>query len=776
LRLKLTGVLHSLENFKTNSHGRGWVKSLVISFTLVVLAVLGLAGAFYYSVAWGFFGVLPDTQKILNYENNTASEIYSADGVLIGKYFFQERTNASFQDLPPHLIEALIATEDARFYQHKGIDIQSLFRVAIKTLLLGNRSSGGGSTITQQLAKNIFPRTDKGLLGLPISKIKEMIVAKRIERVYEKEDILTLYLNTVSFGNNAFGIETASVRFFNKLPLELTIEESAVLVGMLKATTLYNPKRNPEKSLTRRNVVFNQMEKYGFLTNSEKDSLQNLPLEIDFTLTTHNEGIATYFREYLRTEIQAWCKTHKNEDGKPYNLYTDGLRIHTTIHSKLQIFAERAVSEHMKKLQLTFNEHWGNTRPWYQHRNTLLTAIHKTDRYRRLKAKGLSEIEIQENFKDPQPMKIFTWDGEKEVDMSPLDSIKHYLYFLNAGFMAMDPTDGAILAWVGGINHTYFKYDHVNSGTKRQVGSIFKPVVYAAALENGVKPCDFVSSRRVTYTNFDDWSPGNSNENYQGYYSVQGGLTHSVNTVSVKVLKRTKIKNAVSMAHKMGIESEIPEVPSIALGTPNLSLFEMVGAYSSFTNQGTAVKPRYLQRIETQDGKLLEEFGPGIKMRRAMSKRTATLMLQMLRQVVDKGTAQRLRSNYQLTNDIAGKTGTTQSHADGWFIGITPKLVAGVWVGSDDPHIHFRTITYGQGAAMALPIWGLFMQQVNKDKEFKDLKNAKFPPLAYPLDALLDCEDYRENRSVRDIFKQILGGRKKKSKERNRKTKRRKYR
>lgn len=776
MRLKLTGVLHSLENFKTNSHGRGWVKSLVISFTLVVLAVLGLAGAFYYSVAWGFFGVLPDTQKILNYENNTASEIYSVDGVLIGKYFFQERTNASFQDLPPHLIEALIATEDARFYQHKGIDIQSLFRVAIKTLLLGNRSSGGGSTITQQLAKNIFPRTDKGLLGLPISKIKEMIVAKRIERVYEKEDILTLYLNTVSFGNNAFGIETASVRFFNKLPLELTIEESAVLVGMLKATTLYNPKRNPEKSLTRRNVVFNQMEKYGFLTNSEKDSLQNLPLEIDFTLTTHNEGIATYFREYLRTEIQAWCKTHKNEDGKPYNLYTDGLRIHTTIHSKLQIFAERAVSEHMKKLQLTFNEHWGNTRPWYQNRNTLLTAIHKSDRYRRLKANGLSEMEIQENFKDPQQMKIFTWDGEKEVDMSPLDSIKHYLYFLNAGFMAMDPTDGAILAWVGGINHTYFKYDHVNSGTKRQVGSIFKPVVYAAALENGVKPCDFVSSRRVTYTNFDDWSPGNSNENYQGYYSVQGGLTHSVNTVSVKVLKRTKIKNAVSMAHKMGIESEIPEVPSIALGTPNLSLFEMVGAYSSFTNQGTAVKPRYLQRIETQDGKLLEEFGPGIKMRRAMSKRTATLMLQMLRQVVDKGTAQRLRSNYQLTNDIAGKTGTTQSHADGWFIGITPKLVAGVWVGSDDPHIHFRTITYGQGAAMALPIWGLFMQQVNKDKEFKDLKNAKFPPLAYPLDALLDCEDYRENRSVRDIFKQILGGRKKKSKERNRKTKRRKYR
>ena len=361
--------------------------------------------------------------------------------------------------------------------------------------------------------------------------------------------------------------------------------------------------------------------------------------------------------------------------------------------------------------------------------------------------------------------------------MSPLDSIKHYLYFLNAGFMVMDPANGAILAWVGGINHKYFKYDHVNIRTKRQVGSVFKPVVYAAALENGVKPCDFVSSRRVTYTNFEDWSPGNADENYEGSYSVQGALIHSVNTVSVKVLKRTKIKNAVSMAHKMGIESEIPEVPSIALGTPNLSLFEMVGAYGSFVNQGQAVKPRYLQRIETYDGEILEDFSSDIKVSRAMSKRTAELMLQMLRQVVDKGTAQRLRSKYRLTNDIAGKTGTTQSHADGWFIGMTPKLVGGAWVGSDDPNIHFRTITYGQGAAMALPIWGLFMQQLNRDKEFQELTRARFQSLSYPLDALLDCDDYREKRSVSNIFKQILGRRKKNANSRNqKKIKRKKYR
>ncbi|GJM28770.1 MAG: penicillin-binding protein 1A [Cyclobacteriaceae bacterium] len=733
-----------------------------------------LASGFYFLVYLGIFGKVPDTTDILNYQNNTASEVYSMDGVLLGKYFLQDRTNASFEDLPTHLIDALIATEDVRFYQHDGVDYQSLVRVAVKTLIMGDRSSGGGSTLTQQLAKNLFPRDNQGMLALPVSKIKEMIVAGRIEQVYKKEEILTLYLNTVSFGYNAFGIETASVRFFNKPPKELTLEESAVLVGMLKATTLYNPKRNPEKSLERRNVVFNQMEKYGYLYESQVDSLKAIPLEIDFTLTNHNEGIATYFREYLRGELQNWCRSHEKEDGDNYNLYTDGLKIYTTIHSKMQTYAEKAVSDHMSELQSIFNKHWEGSQPWSKNRNSLISAIHKSERYKKLKDKGHSENEIQEIFKQPVPMTIFTWNGEQDVEISPLDSVKHYLYFLNAGFMAMDPHDGSILSWVGGINHKYFQYDHVNIGTKRQVGSVFKPVVYAAALENGVKPCDFVASRRITYRNFDDWSPGNADENYDGYYSVQGALTNSVNTVSVKVLERTKIKNAVRMAQKMGIESEIPEVPSIALGTPNLSLYEMVGAYSTFVNDGQVIKPRYLLRIETQNGEVLEEFVPADHNQRAMSKRTSELMLQMLRQVVDRGTAQRLRTRYNLPNDIAGKTGTTQSHADGWFIGITPDIVAGAWVGSDDPNIHFRSITHGQGAAMALPIWGLFMQQINQDKSFSDISRAKFNPISYPLDELLDCEDYKDRRSVSDIFKHILSG--KKNNKKSRKTKRRVYR
>ena len=754
---------------KSNSWLGTITKSLIYLSSILIVVVV----SFYYMVSWGFFGKVPNTKDILNYENNTASEIYSSDGVLLGKYYLQERTNASFEDFPSHLIDALIATEDVRFYNHDGIDYQSLVRVAVKTLLLGDRSSGGGSTITQQLAKNLFPRESQGIMALPVSKVKEMIVAGRIEKVYTKEEILTLYFNTVSFGYNSYGIETASVRFFNKKPSELNIEESAVLVGMLKATTLYNPRRNPENSLERRNVVFNQMEKYGYLYESELDSLKALPLEIDFTLTTHNEGMATYFREHIRNELQEWCRNNQHENGDSYNLYTDGLKIYTTINSKLQRYAEQAVEKHMKQLQTVFNDHWKNKRPWSGNRNSLISAIHRSGRYKTLKNQGLSESEIQQEFKKPVTMKIFTWEGEQEVEMSPLDSVKHYLYFLNAGFLAMDPADGSILAWVGGINHKYFQYDHVNIGTKRQVGSVFKPVVYAAALEKGIKPCDFVPSRRITYRNFDDWSPGNADDNYDGYYSVQGALTNSVNTVSVKILERTTIKNAVKMARNMGIESDIPAVPSIALGTPNLSLYEMVGAYSSFVNHGRVNKPNYLSRIESREGQVIEEFNSEEKEQRAMSERTSELMLQMLRQVVDKGTANRLRSVYNLPNDIAGKTGTTQSHADGWFIGMTPKIVAGVWVGSDDPNIHFRTITYGQGAAMALPIWGLFMQSVNKDSDFKAIRNTKFDPVTYPLDELLNCEDYKERKSVSDIFKHILSGKKKPEK---RKAKRKRYR
>ena len=740
-----------------------------------ILVLVLAAGAFYYAVAWGFFGPIPTVTDIREYENSTASEVYSVDSVLIGKYFLQERTNVQFDQLPQHLVDALIATEDIRFFKHQGVDHRSLFRVALKTMLLQDQSSGGGSTITQQLAKNLFPRSGSGFLSLPINKIKEMVVAGRIESVYTKTEILSLYLNTVSFGYNAYGIETAAKRFFDKAPQELQVQESAVLVGMLKATSLFNPRRNPERALQRRNIVLSQMSKYGFVDELAGDSLQQLPLELQFTPTSHNEGLATYFREHLRPEIQQWAAGKIKSDGSPINLYTDGLKIYTTIDSKLQRYAEEAVSAHMGKLQEIFNNHWGKTRPWYKNRNTLLTTIRKTPRYRQLKAQGLSEAEIQEVFKEPYPMKVFTWEGEKEVEMSPLDSVKHYLYFLNAGFLAMDPQNGAVLAWVGGINHKYFKFDHVNSQTKRQVGSIFKPIVYAAALESGVKPCDFVSSKRITYTNFDDWSPGNADNKYQGYYSVQGALTHSVNTVSVKVLKRTRISRAVDMAQKMGIETEIPAVPSIALGTPNLSLFEMVGAFGTFARSGNSVKPHYLTSITDNEGKVLEQFMEESPSQRAMSSSTAATMIQMMRNVVNQGTAQRIRSTYNLKNDVAGKTGTTQSHADGWFIGITPKLVAGAWVGSDDPAIHFRTITYGQGAAMALPIWALFMQKVNDDPQYDPIQRAQFPATTQDIAQSLDCVDYKEHRDFYQLFQKILGERKRPQKQRHRRPKKRKY-
>ena len=742
---------------------------------LSMILILGAWG-FYKAVGWGAFGPLPDLETIENFRNSTASEVYSADSVLIGKYYLQERTNVEFEALPPHLIEALVATEDVRFFEHQGVDFWSLFRVAFKTVLLQDQSSGGGSTITQQLAKNIFPRTGNGRFSLPISKVKEMVIAGRIEQVYSKSEILALYLNTVSFGYNSYGIETASRRFFNKSPERLSIQESAMLVGMLKATTLYNPHRNPELAIDRRNVVISQMAKYEFIKAVEGDSLKLLPMELDFTPSSHNEGLATYFREFLRAEVQKWAQEKNHIDGSSINLYTDGLKIYTTLNSKLQRYAEQAVSQHMAELQKTFNDHWGNTRPWYKHPRTLLNAIRKTPRYRQLKAQGLSEADIQANFKQPYTMKVFTWDGEKEVEMSPLDSVKHYLYFLNAGFMAMDPDNGSVLAWVGGINHKYFKYDHVNAETQRQVGSIFKPIVYAAALESGVRPCDFVSSKRITYTNFDDWSPGNADENYDGFYSVQGALTHSVNTVSVKVLKRTRIDRAVTMAQRMGIENEIPQVPSIALGTPNLSLYEMVGAFGTFAREGYTVKPQYLGKIVNSKGELLEQFYQDSSRNRAMSRHTATTMVQMMKNVVDKGTAQRIRSKYKLKNDVAGKTGTTQSHADGWFIGVTPKLVAGAWVGSDDPNIHFRTITYGQGAAMALPIWAVFMQKVNEDDQFNDIEAARFPLASAEIMKSLDCVDYKEQRDLYHIFQKILGDRKKRPpRQRRKKAKKRTY-
>lgn len=735
------------------------LSGFIFFFSSLVIGIV----AFYFIVKWGAFGTVADYKAIQDFQNNTASEIYSEEGVLLGKYYIQDRTNVSFEGISPNVINALIATEDARFYEHDGIDRRSLLRVIFKTILLLDESSGGGSTITQQLAKNIFNRQDHGIFTIPVAKVKEAIIARRIEEVYSKNEIITLYLNTVPFGENAFGIEAAAQRFFSTTPDQLDIPQAALLVGMLKANTTYNPRRNPENALARRNVVLSQMVKYQYLDKERYDSLRNVPIALEFKFLSHNEGSATYFREHLRQGLEQWAASKNKADGTPYNLYTDGLKIYTTINATMQAYAEEAVNKHMATLQEQFYAHWKGKRPWYKDEDALISAVYKSKRYQQLKDKGLSEEEIQEIFRQPVKMTIFTWKGEEDVEMSPLDSVKHYLYFLNAGFLAMNPENGHIKAWVGGINHKYFKFDHVNKNTRRQVGSTFKPFVYAAALESGVPPCDYIANERKVYENYDNWSPRNANNVYEGFYSMEGGLTESVNTVSVNLIMDAGPESVVNLAKRAGIESNIKPVPSIALGTANISLQEMVKAYGIFAREGFPVNPSYLLRIEDKFGNILEEFETEEAEERALSRESSVMIREMLRSVINKGTASKLRYQYGLTNDIAGKTGTTQSHADGWFIGVTPKLIAGVWVGNDDPRIHFRTIKYGQGGHMALPIYGEFMKKVNSDAAFAAIRQARFPNPPMKIVEAMDCDPFilEEDKGLFDFLLHIGNNKKK---------------
>jgi penicillin-binding protein 1A len=746
-----------------------WKKlaGLFAGFFLVclILAII----LFYQTVRLGLFGALPNEKDLSNIQNAVASEVYTADGKLLGKYYVQERTHAPYEKISPHIINALIATEDARFYEHNGVDRRSLLRVVVKTLMLQDESAGGGSTISQQLAKNLFSRTNRyGFLSMPVNKVREAIIAQRLENVYSKKEILTLYLNTVSFGDNSFGIETAAERFFSKDSDKLNQQEAAVLVGMLKATHNYNPRLFPKEALRRRNTVIHQMEKYNYLSAREADSLQQTELLLQYNRQSHHDGLATYFRQHLRKELEDWCRNNPKPDGGSYNLYTDGLKIYTTLHSELQSYAEDAMKQHMKQLQKDFFKHWEGSVPWKGKEQVLLEAIRRSNRYKNLKKEGLSEEEIQKNFKEPVPMKVFSWDGIQEKKMSPLDSVKYYLHFLNAGMLAMEPQTGAIKAWVGGINHTHFQYDHVNKRTKRQVGSTFKPIVYAAALQQGADPCTYIPASRETYAELENWSPGNSDGNYEGEYTLQGGLMNSVNTVSVKVLKKTGLSNTINLAKAMGIESTIPKEPSIALGTAEISLYEMVTAYSILANEGQTIRPHYLLRIEDRQGRMLEDFEPEGAYTQALSTEQAGTITHMLKGVINEGTASRLRWKYGLKNDIAGKTGTTQSHADGWFMGMTPKLVVGVWVGADNPAIRFRTTNLGQGANTALPIFALFLQKVNADKRFKELSNARFNGLPPELLASLEsCPPYRKEEELenQNIFDRIFG--KKEEKEEN---------
>jgi len=720
----------------------------ILSTTLLVLMVWS-----------GLLGALPDKEELLAVQNPVATEVYSADSVLLGRYFVQERSDIRYEDIPRQLEDALISTEDARFYNHRGVDRRSMLRVLIKSILFQRESSGGGSTIAQQLAKNLYPRRDYFLLSLPINKIRELMVASRLEATYDKKALLTLYLNTIPFGDNTYGIEAAAQRFFSVHARELNLPQAAVLVGMLKATHAYNPRLFPERSRQRRNVVIAQMEKYNKLSSATADSLQALSLELKYNRITHHSGLAPYFREYIRPVLTAWCKDHTRPDGQPYNLYTDGLKVYTTIDSRMQQYAEEAVRTQMAVIQKQFASHWGGkSKPWSANPSILTEAVKRSDRYKSLKRQGLSEAEIDKVMNTPVAMTRFTWKGEEETAMSPMDSIRYYLSFLQAGFLALEPSTGRIKAWVGGIDHHYFQYDHVRTSTKRQAGSTFKPIVYAAALEQHVKPCQFISAEKTIYTDQKDWAPENTEENYDLKFSMEGALAYSVNTVSVKVLEKAGIGNAIALARNMGIDSELPSVPSLALGVADVSVMEMTSAYACFVNNGRPVTPYAIAVITDHGGEVLDQKAPEGKAKQVMSPQTAKLMVHMLKRTINEGTAAGIRSRYGIRNDIAGKTGTTQSNADGWFIAMMPDLVVGCWVGADDRRIRFRTTALGQGAHTALPIVARFIHQANDDAALAGIMNAHFAPLPPDLENDLSCVLYKQDKN---LIERIFGKKKK---------------
>ncbi|WP_421919040.1 penicillin-binding protein 1A [Marinifilum sp.] len=709
-------------------------KFYVIRFCILSLALAILSlGLLFSAVYLGFLGKLPDYYTLRNIKNADASEIFSEDGAILGRVYSENRTNVNFKDISPNVINSLIATEDVRFYEHQGVDQRSMLRVLVKSLIMGDRSSGGGSTLSQQLAKNLYPRKRYGALTMPVNKIKEVITASRLEKIYSKKEILQLYLNTVSFGENIYGIESASRQFFSKAASKLKTHECAVLIGMLKAPTYYNPRLHPERSKQRRNVVLNQMAKYDYISDTKADQLKKLPLGLQYNNQANRLGLAPYLREKIRIEANRILKNYPKGDGTYYDIYKDGLKITTSIDSKLQAYAEQSVGEHLKQLQNLFYKHWGNSKPWDNKKDILTDAKHRSARYKKLIKAGKTEQEINKIFKKKVDMKIFTWSGEKNVNMSPNDSIKHYVQLLNTGFLAMEPQSGKIKAWVGGIDFNHFKYDHVTA--KRQVGSIFKPVVFSAALEEGISPYDFFPNERKVYEEYDNWSPRNADNMYEGSYSMEGALAESVNTIAVDVLLQTGIRDAIVLAEEMGVESNLPKVPSLALGTANISLLEMIQVYATLANRGVHVDPYYLIKIEDKKGNLIADLSKNkTKHRFVMSPQNADIINHMLQAVVNNGTGKSLRNLYALEGDLAGKTGTTNSQADGWYIGYNSSLVAGAWVGADDMRVHFRSLTLGQGSSMALPIYGKFMKKLSRNRKFT---NYSFASISKPDDEIL---------------------------------------
>ncbi|MBQ4914429.1 transglycosylase domain-containing protein [Maribacter sp. MMG018] len=723
-------------------------------FLIIVTTLLLLVGIFIGSIYVGAWGKIPSKEELSNFQYQVASEVFTADSVLIGKYYLNDRQPITFEDFPEHLLHALVSIEDERFYEHSGIDYRSLFRVGVKTVLMGDESAGGGSTLTQQLAKNLYPRRDRNKTNIVVDKIKEMFIAKKLEAIYSKNEILTHYLNTVSFGDNTFGIESASLKFFNTRTKNLSITQAATLVGMLKATYGYNPRIFPEKSLERRNLVLYAMLNNGFLSNVEWEDLKNKELGLDYRDYDYSSGTAPYFREEVRKQMLRWIQ-EQNKNGADLNIYTSGLKIYTTLNYKLQQMAEESMVAHMTKLQNDFERSYGKNAPWKTNKNLIHKIAKRTPAYMRLKKKGFEDAQILDSLKQTtRPMVLKTWGDDIEKNISVMDSIKHYMKFLNTGSLSLNPKTGEVLTWIGGINFRQFKYDHI-SQSKRQVGSTFKPIVYTAALEKGISPCTYFSAQEVEYKNLKGWSPSNSGDKDETYlnYSMEQGLSNSVNTIAVKVLEETGIDNVMDQAKKMGIREQLPKEPSLALGTGEIKMTEMARAYTTYLNDGHYIEPFIIKKIVSRTGAVLAEFKPQKSEAAAFSHENGQIMLEIMKATINSGTASRIRNKYKLPNDIAGKTGTTQNNKDAWFVALTPKMIHLTWVGLDNHEIGFKNTSLGQGANAALPMFALMLQKMNKHKEFNYLTRAKFPTPTDKVKKLLDCEPVKRDGFFKRLFK-----------------------
>ncbi len=728
-------------------------------------------------VSTGAFGALPDKEQLRNIRNPIASEIFAHNGELIGRYYVENRSQLNPEDLNQAYKNALVATEDARFYSHNGVDYRSLLRVFFKTILLQKGSSGGGSTLTQQLVKNLFPRKRYKFCGTVINKFREMSIAKRMEEVYSKEEILLLYSNTVSFGERAFGLSVATRRFFNKEPLELTVSEAATLVGMLKATSYYSPRNYPERAKRRRNTVLNQMVKYNYLSQADTVGLLDVPVTLDYTPLSAEEEFAKYFKQYLSKQLKTWMDTTVIDSVKQYKLSYDGLKVYTSIDYDMQVAAETIMKRHMTSLQKIFLDSWKGGRLYGKDNKLIDEKILSDPYYKSLIDKGLSNKEAVQKFSTKTERQIWTWEsGFTKQKITKIDSIKNYLSLLHTGILGVEPASGKVKVWVGGNDYGSFQYDNVTS--PRQVGSLFKPIVYLAALEKGKTPCDFYKNELRNYTSYQDWTPHNADETYGGYMSMRGALTHSVNTVSVQVLFDAGVDKVVDMAERLGVKSRLSAVPSIVLGTSDVSLFDMVTAYSTLANNGRRQEISCIERIEDKDGNILYSAPEIVEDTTAFVVDTSysRQINAILENVVSQGTGRRLYSNYSIPSTVRGKTGTTQNQSDGWFIGYTDDLVLGSWVGTKDRRIHFRNLGTGSGGRTALPMVGaLFEFALNKNK----IPSQAATDITFECPDVLTDEEYvsyttREERIVktRKIFggwlNDILNGRDPKKKKTNR--------